>query len=190
MSVRMTVAAIGLLAGVASADLESDFAVGTDGAGKLMFEFNFGYIAPLPYNDDASVLIGDETGFANHDYDEPDEGFFTLPSNAFISIEILSVDAGFRVVDPLFDPFTQTIEEATVSSFDLGSPDFDDHPFWVVQLSEWDGVTTDFDLTLRAVDSGSGLVASDPVTVTFSIPTPASAGVLALGGLAAARRCR
>ncbi len=190
MNVKMCVVSLGLIAGVASADLESDFAVGTDGAGKLKFEFNFGSIEPLPFNDGPNVWIGDEPGFANLDVDEPDEGFFTLPSSAFISIEILSTDPGFRVVDPLFDPFSQTIEDATVSSFDLGSPDFDDHPFWVVQLSEWDGVTTDFNVTLRAVDSGAGLMASDPITVTFTIPTPASAGLLAMGGLMVARRRR
>ncbi len=175
---------------VAIADLESDFAVGVDSNGQLKFEFNFDSIEPLPFNSAANAWFGDEPGFANLDEDEPLEDFFMLPSSAFISIEVLATDSGFRVLDPLFDPFTQTIEGGTVSSFDLGSPDFDDHPFWAVQLSEWDGVTTAFDVTLRAVDSGAGLAPSDPITVTFTIPTPGAASVLGLALLPALRRRR
>jgi hypothetical protein len=186
----LTALTLAVVTGTAYADLESDFAVGTDGAGKLKFEFNFDSIEPLVFNAANNVWISDEPGFANLDVDEPDEGFFVLPSNAFITIEILSVDAGFRVLDPEFDSFTQTAIEATVTSFDLGSPDFDDHPFWAVLLSEWDGVTTSFDVTLRAVDSGAGLLASDPVTATFVIPSPGVVSVLAAGGLLASRRRR
>lgn len=186
----LTALTLAVVTGTAYADLESDFAVGTDGAGKLKFEFNFDSIEPLVFNAANNLWISDAPGFANLDVDEPDEVFFTLPSNAFITIEILAVDAGFRVLDPEFDSFTQTPFEATVTSFDLGSPDFDDHPFWTVLLSEWDGVTTSFDVTLRAVDSGAGLLASDPVTATFTIPSPGVVAVLAAGGLLASRRRR
>lgn len=179
------------LAGSAFADLESDFGVGRSANGQLKFEFNFASVEPLRWNSNAQAWVGDEPGFANIDEDEPDEDFFMLPSNAFISIEILSADAGFRVVDPEWDSFTQSIFDATVSEFDLGAPDFDDHPFWVVLLSEWDGVTTEYSVTFRAVDNGTaGLQPSEPVTVTFVIPSPGAAGTLALAGLLAARRRR
>lgn len=184
---------LGMVAGTASAQHghEGDVRIAWDGIDQIMTEFDSSVLQPLAFESSAGVWIADEPGFMSLDADEPDEGLFVLPNDSFISIEVLSTTPGIRVLDPLFDPFTQTIEEATITNFDLGAPAFDDHPFWVVQLSEWDGVTTEFDVTLQVHDSGaSGLAASEPVTVTFTIPTPAGASVFACGGLMMMRRRR
>lgn len=188
MYVRACCIGVVTCAGVCAAQDELDFVIGTDGAGMLAMEG--GTAEPMVFNDDFNIWIAEEPGFTNLVMDEPNEGFFTLPGSSFITIEILSTDPGLRVLDPLFDPFSQSVEDATITMLELGSPAFDDHPFWAVQLSEWDGVTTEFDVTVRAVDSGSGLAASAPSSLTLTIPAPASASVLGLGLVGLRRRSR
>ena len=195
MSVRnLAVLAGAAVAFPAVADLESDFAVGVTGAGQLAVEFNFASVEPIAnfitgggLNGDFTGWFSDEPGFANLDVDEPDEDFFTLGAGADISVMVISVEGPFRIYDPSFDSVV-----APGGMFSLGTPDFDDHPFWTVDSTapSFDANDFDYDVSFKLVDLGTtGYADSDTITVTFTrVPAPGTAGVLALAGLGLRRR--
>lgn len=201
-TVAILVAGAAIIAAPAAfADLEDDFAIGFTGStGNLAVEFNFDEIAPLSFVTTAGFTgwISDDPGFANIVEDEADEDFFALagPSslgNANIAIRIVSVDPGFRVVDPLgFDPFSG-VPFGYVNPgefFTLGAPNFDDHPFWTVDVNDWDGSTLEFGVSFQVIDLNGIYGDSDVYTATFAIPSPSAVGLLGLAGLAASRRRR
>jgi|GEM_PF-899845 len=200
---RSPAAIIALVAavGVAHADLGSDFAVGFNlSTGQLAVEFNFDDIEPLSFITTSGFTgwIADDPGFANIVDDEADEDFYALTGpnslgTASIAVRIVSVDPGFRVVDPLgFDPFTG-VPLGYVNPgefFTLGEPDFDDHPFWTVDINDWDGLTQTFAVSFQIIDLNGVYSDSDVYTVQFAIPTPGASALLALAAISAARRRR
>ena len=197
-------------AGAAHADLESDFGVAWDGLGQLQVEFNFASIEPIANfvtnggaNGTFTGWFSDEPGFANFDVDEADEGLFVVPDGTVVAFELLSTDGPFRVYDPFFDAIVPA-----GGSFELGSVSrdpitgavisgFDDHPWWTVDTTDatFDEAVFEYTISFRLLDVRNDgvtpLAPTDPITVTFSrIPTPGTAAVLGLAGLAAARRRR
>lgn len=208
MRKHISIAALAIVAsaGTASADFKTDFGVAWDGNGQLAVEFNFASIEPLSSfitsggaNANFTGWFGDAPGFANFEEDEADEGLFVVPSGTVVGFELISTDPAFRVYDPFFDS-----PLAPGGTFILGSVErdefgvvisgFDDHPFWAV-----DTLSPDFDenvfaysVSFRLFDArtdGQAIAPTDVITVEFSrIPSPASAALLGLAGLAIGRR--
>ncbi|MEM1330592.1 MAG: hypothetical protein AAGG07_08535 [Planctomycetota bacterium] len=191
-----TTLAVAAFAGSALADFETDFGVGRTMDGNLIVEFNFDNIEEIQESPDLMAFDGffsDEPGFAGFDFDEPDEGIFALEAGAQIQFELVSADAGFRVYDPTF---STVLNPGDTFNFDAvtSTSTFDDHPWWTIERSDpgFDESIFSYDVTFRLLDVGStGYGATDNITVTFTrVPTPASAAVLGLAGLAATRRRR
>ncbi|MEM8758013.1 MAG: hypothetical protein AAGF47_09560 [Planctomycetota bacterium] len=199
---------LALIAGVASADFETDFGVATDGAGALAVEFNFDSIELISEfveggGSDGSFtgFFSEEPGFANFEEDEEDEGLFVVPDGTVVAFELVSADPAFVVYDPFFDapvPAGSSFVLGTVNVDAAGAvTGFDDHPFWTIDVNDagFDDDIFDYDVTFRLVDVRDDgitpLTATENITVTFSrIPTPGTAAVLGLAGLATARRRR
>lgn len=201
-------AAVALLAGTASADFETDFGVAWDGQGQLQVEFNFDAVEPIASfitdggaNGDFTGWFSDEPGFANFEEDEPDEGLFVVPDGTVVGFELVSIDPAFRVYDPFFDAALNPSD-----TFILGDVQrdgggtvisgFDDHPFWAVDSEDpsFDENVFDYTVSFRLFDArndGNAIAPTDVITVQFTrIPSPAGASLLAMAGLAAARRRR
>lgn len=196
-------------AATASADFATDFGVAWDGTGQLAVEFNFGSIEPISNfatnggaNGDFNGWFSDEPGFANFEEDEPDEGLFVVPDGTVVGFELISASPAFTVYDLTFDnvvaPGT-SIELGSVQRDGMGNviSGFDDHPWWTVDVDSpgYDENVFSYDLTFRLVDLRSDgvtpLAPTDDITVTFTrIPTPGTAALLGLAGLAGARRRR
>ncbi|TVQ60852.1 MAG: hypothetical protein EA378_10535 [Phycisphaerales bacterium] len=201
-TIAILVAGAALAAAPAAfADLEDDFAIGFTGStGNLAVEFNFDEIAPLSFVSTAGFTgwISDDPGFANIVEDEADEDFFALagPSSlgqANIAIRIVSVDPGFRVVDPLgFNPISgEPVGYVNPGEFfTLGVPNFDDHPFWTVDVNDWDGSTLEFGVSFQVIDLNEVYGDSEVYSAVFAIPSPGTSGLIALAGLVATRRRR
>ena len=203
-----TVIAAGAAA-TASADFDTDFGVAWDGAGQLAVEFNFDSIEPISSfatnggaNGDFNGWFSDEPGFANFEEDEPDEGLFVVPDGTVVAFELISASPAFTVYDLTFDnvvaPGTN-IELGEVLRDGAGNvtQGFDDHPWWTVDVNSpgFDENVFEYDLTFRLIDirddGVTPLAPTDNITVTFTrIPTPGTAALLGLGGLAATRRRR
>lgn len=196
-------------AATASADFETDFGVAWDGQGQLAVEFNFGSIEVISNfvtdggaNGDFTGWFSDEPGFANFEEDEPDEDLFVVPDGTVVGFELISADPAFTVYDLTFDnvvaPGTN-IELGDVQRDTNGDviSGFDDHPWWTIDVNSpgYDENVFSYDMTFRLVDLRNDGVAplapTDNITVTFTrIPTPGTAALLGLAGLAGARRRR
>lgn len=201
-------AAVALLAGTASADFETDFGVAWDGQGQLQVEFNFDSIEPIASfitdggaNGDFTGWFSDEPGFANFEEDEPDEGLFVVPDGTVVGFELVSIDPAFRVYDPFFDAAlnpsdTFILGDVQRDGGGMVISGFDDHPFWAVDSEDpsFDENVFDYTVSFRlfdARDDGNAIAPTDVITVQFTrIPSPAGASLLAMAGLAAARRRR
>lgn len=193
----------------ASADFATDFGVAWDGAGQLQVEFNFGSIEPISQfttgggaNGNFTGWFSDEPGFANFEVDEADEGLFVVPDGTVVAFELVSASPAFTVYDLTFDNIV-----APGSNVELGAvlrdaqgnvtQGFDDHPWWTIDTTsqDYDENVFSYDLTFRLIDirddGVTPLAATDDITVTFTrVPTPGTAALLGLAGLASTRRRR
>lgn len=180
---------------LAQHDHEGDVTIGRNAAGQLMLEFEQPD-EPLGRLDIPafSGWFSDEPGFRSLEDDEPDEDLFTLDPGSFIRVEILGIGSGgFAVLPPDFDVVADDFGGSKLlpgAVFDLGAPDFDNHPFWVVSDADWDGATMSFDFAFRVVDGNGVHGASPSYTSTFFIPAPGALGVAAAGLMIGSRRRR
>jgi hypothetical protein len=203
-----SVSALALFASPAAADFATDFGIAWDGIDSLAVEFNFDSVEPISNfienggtNGDFTGFFSDEPGFANFFEDEADEGLFIVPDGTVVAFRLLGTDAAFNVFDPFFDA-----QLAAGDTFELGAvtrdgsgavtAGFDDHPWWTIDTTsaDFDANIFDYDVTFELFDArtdGLAISSTGPITVTFSrIPAPGSGALLAIAGLAAARRRR
>jgi len=206
--ISITALAIVASAGTASADFLTDFGVAWDGTGQLAVEFNFDSIEPISSfivnggaNGDFTGYFSDEPGFANFEEDEADEGLFVVPSGTVVGFELIAADPAFRVYDPFFDAAlapggTFILGSVERDEFGVVTSGFDDHPFWAVDTlsPEFDENIFTYSVSFRLFDArtdGQAIAPTDVITVEFSrIPSPASAALFGLAGLAFGRRRR
>lgn len=206
--ISSTAVALVFVAGTALADFETDFGVAWDGQGQLQVEFNFDSIEPIASfitdggaNGDFTGWFSDEPGFANFDEDEPDEGLFVVPDGTVVGFELVAIDPAFRVYDPFFDAAlnpsdTFILGDVQRDSAGMVISGFDDHPFWAVDSEDpsFDENVFDYSVSFRLFDArngGNAIAPTEVITVQFTrIPSPAGASLLAMAGLAAARRRR
>lgn len=172
------------LAGGGHGHTDDDLVVGITSAGQLAVEFNFAELIELP-EITAGPLSGwglDDPGFFNLDADEPDEDFFVLGAGADIRFEVIAFDAALK---GWTQGFASIFDDAG-EFFPLGSPDFDEHPFWQIDSSDagFDALQTQWNATGRLIDVGTtGYAPSAPFTLSFvPVPEPASALLLSLTG--------
>lgn len=191
LSARLTstIAITLFLASPALAQKAGDLNVGRTSAGQLAVAFDFSQVLELPPI--PAVLSGwgeAEPGFFSIDVDMPGDDFFMLDSGADIRFEVISFD-------PAFQGWTQGFA-ATFSNpgdqFVMGSPDFDEHPFWQINSDDpsFDPGQTVWMATGRVIDEGStGYQPSEAFTLKFSpVPEPCTATLLLLGGVLVSRR--
>jgi hypothetical protein len=118
---------------------------------------------------------------------------FAQPSGVFdFRFELLSIDAPLRMASPSFDAELAVPGE----TFAIGTQEtlavlgeIDSHPFFFIAAE--DVVQGQIlSVTGRVFDATGGFAASEPFTFSFVVPTPGSAALLGLAGLASARRRR
>lgn len=161
---------------------DEDLVVGVTGAGQLAVEFNFSELIELP-EISGGLLNGwgvADPGFFNLADDEPAEDFFVLAAGADVRFEVIDFDDAFR---GWTQGFASTFA-APGEYFALGSPDFDEHPFWQIDSNHagFDPLRAQWNATGRLIDVGStGYAASEPFTLSFvPVPEPSSLSILAL----------
>lgn len=171
---------------------DEDLVVGITGAGQLAVEFDFNELIELP-EITAGPLNGwglDDPGFFNLPDDEPDEGFFILGAGADVRFEVISFDAALR---GWTQGFAGTFDDPG-EFFSLGSPDFDEHPFWQINSDDagFNPLQTQWQATGRLVDVGlTGYAPSEAFTLTFvPVPEPSTLAILTLTGAALMLRRR
>lgn len=172
------------------ADEELDVEVGVDDAGRLAFPtFDFGKVLLEP------VDPGNPFGLAGWSGDDPGwaaegapEGLNALGAGANIRVELLSISPALRMLDP-----NAGLADVPVGGFwDLGGPEFDGHPIWLIDSDSptFDPEQDNWIATFRLVDTGTtGYFPSIEHSFRFGIvPEPASLGLLLIGLAVAARR--
>lgn len=123
-----------------------------------------------------------DPGFDALGADEPGEGFFTLGGGASIRLEIVTIDAGFAVVQSGGGAIADEAGESIL----LGGPTLHSHPTWWARSGvlgdDWTGTLS---ATFRLIDAGStGYAASEPFTMSFTnVPEPAALALLGVGSV-------
>jgi len=171
---------------------EGDIVIGRTALGQLAIEADLDHAFPLA---PVATLIqgwsGHAPGFEALHEDEPDEGFFTLPSGADVLIEVLGIDPGLRIWAHDFSAFA----DQPGQTLPLGGADLHRHAIWHIDSTnpaigdDWLGTRA---AALRLLDAGSSMLsASDPFRLTFAvIPEPSSAALLLLAAPAVLLACR
>ncbi|MEQ9460353.1 MAG: PEP-CTERM sorting domain-containing protein [Phycisphaeraceae bacterium] len=130
-----------------------------------------------PDNDLAFEAPGDEEADELEDF-----GLIAAPTSALFALEAVDLPADFAIF-----VVGQTVMETTGDSIQLGSPEFDLHPLYVLETlnPSATGPTTGL---FRIIDLNGGLLPSDTFGITLAVPEPASAAILGLAGLTLIRR--
>ena len=165
------------------ADDEEDFVVGADVTSqKITVSFDPGIFPfDLPPSEEPNLagFALDDPGF------KTDTAEFPLSQSAVVAMKLLSTSSpALKVWDPLApgEPGFQIIGDTL---WELGSPEFDTHPWWQIDTSDG-GYNPDdapFSVTFQLLDLSGAYGASDEVTVTF-VPEPGTGLLLVLGALA------
>lgn len=178
-----------LVAPVGRADDDEDFVVGADPTGQkitVSFDPNL-----FPFN----LPPSEEPNLAGFALDDPgfktDTAEFPLNDGALVAMKVLSTSSpALKVWDPLA-PGETGFQIVGDTLWELGSPEFDTHPWWQIDTSDpaYNPDDAPFSVTFQLLDLSGTYAASDDVTVTF-VPEPSAALLLGLGILAGVSRRR
>lgn len=156
--------------------LDEDLIVGRTDSNQLAVHFDFGAFIELP-EISGGFLSGwgiADPGFFNNPTNDAAENFYTLDASADVRFEVISFDDAFR---GWTQGFASTFHDPG-EFFELGSPDFDEHPFWQIDSTDvgFDPLQTQWQATGRLVDVGlTGYAPSEAFTLTFvPVPEPAT----------------
>lgn len=170
-----------------------DGVVGVNGNGVLGMEIDLDEAYPFEEFFTSALLngwISDAPGFTALDENEPDEDFFVLGAGADVHFELVGTSSGAMEV---YNPFFDIPALSGGDRFAFGAGDFDTHPFWFLNTDHpsYDPSDAEWSVDFKLVDLGStGYADSETFTIRFVIPSPAGAGLFAVGGIFAAWRRR
>lgn len=169
---------------------EGDLVVGVSGAGQLRAEFDFAEPIALPAVN--GLLVGwasSEPGFDHLEVNEPTEDFYVLGEGVQVRFDVVSFAEAFKAWTPGFGAALHDPGDAYV--FPDGNL-LHGHLHWHIDSQDplFSPGAGPWTASFRLVDIGTtGYSPSDVYTLTFT-PEPASAALLGLSALAAARRLR
>ncbi len=175
------------------------FVAGVDGNGKLGVAYD---TMPIPLELPNSVnaffpgWFSKQMGLLQVIQGDSNNGLNPLALGHSTELEIISLDLGLKIYDPVFNPLTagntMPLWSGLATDYAPGSANQHTHPWMHIDstvLPGYDG-SSPLSATFRFIDVGTtGYSSSDPFTATF-VPEPATIGLLGLGAMTALRRRR